>query len=69
MSDTIKQAQDEQDLKTRVKIFQAFDTGDTITIPLIQRRCSVGYNTAYRTLNNLIEDGLVEPNGKLYKMC
>ncbi len=69
MSDTIKQAQNEQDMATRTKIFQAFDKGDTITIPLIQRRCSVGYNTAYRTLNNLIKDGLVEPNGKLYTMC
>lgn len=50
----------EKDIETRSKIFQVFKIGDTITVPLIQRKCKVGYNTAYRTLKNLIEDDLVE---------
>jgi len=63
MSDTLKQAQLEQDIKTRTAVFGAFKSGDDISISLIQRRCSVGYFSASRVLENLIEDGLVEQVG------
>ncbi len=61
MSDTLKQAQLDQDIKTRTKVFGAFESGDDISVSLIQRKCSVGYFSASRVLENLIEDGLVEP--------
>jgi len=60
MSDTLKQAQLEQDIKTRTAVFGAFKSGDDISVSLIQRKCSAGYFSASRTLENLIEDGLVE---------
>lgn len=38
MKDVIKQTQMEQDVKTRTSIFQMFNSGDDISIPLIQRK-------------------------------
>jgi len=60
MSDIIKQTQTEQDIKTRTSVFQMFKSGDEISVSLIQRKCSVGYFSASRTLENLVKDGLVE---------
>jgi hypothetical protein len=60
MSNIIKEAQMEQDIKTRTTIFELFKSGEDISISLIQRKCQVGYNSAYRTFENLIEDGLIE---------
>ncbi len=60
MSDIIKQAQMEQDVKTRTAVFQMFKSGDDISVSLIQRKCKVGYNSASRTFENLVEDGLIE---------
>jgi hypothetical protein len=60
MSDTIKEAQNEQDIKTRTSVFAMFNSGDDISVSLIQRKCKVGYNSAHRTLMNLVEDGLVK---------
>ena len=60
MSDTLKQAQLEQDIKTRTKVFGMFESGDDISISLIQRKCLVGYFSASRVLQNLVDDGLVE---------
>ena len=60
MSDTIKEAQNEQDIKTRTSVFAMFNSGDDISVSLIQRKCKVGYNSAHRTLMNLLEDGLVK---------
>jgi hypothetical protein len=63
----IQEAQIEQDIQVRTAVFEAFNSGDDISIPLIQRKCRCGYNSAYRVLENLIEDDLVEksktPNG------
>ena len=63
MSDTLKQAQLDQDIKTRTAVFGTFKSGDDISVSLIQRRCSVGYFSASRVLENLIEDGLIEQVG------
>jgi DNA-binding transcriptional regulator YhcF (GntR family) len=60
MSDIIKQTQMEQDVKTRTAVFQMFKSGDDISVSLIQRKCQVGYNSASRTFENLVEDGLIE---------
>lgn len=60
----IEQIQMEQYMKTRVVVFQMFNTGDDISVSLIQRKCKVGYNSASRVLENLIEDGLVEKINK-----
>lgn len=60
MKDVIKETQMEQDIKTRISIFQMFKSGDDISISLIQRKCKTGYNSAYRTFENLVEDGLIE---------
>ena len=65
MSDIIKQAQMEQDVKTRTAVFQMFKSGDDISVSLIQRKCQVGYNSASRAFENLVEDGLIE-KGKEY---
>jgi DNA segregation ATPase FtsK/SpoIIIE-like protein len=59
MSEIIKQTQLEQDEKTRSAILLHFKSGDDISISLIQRKCQVGYNSAYRTYNMLITDGLI----------
>ena len=59
MSDVIKQTQMEQDIKTRTAVFQMFKSGEEISVSLIQRKCAVGYNSASRTFENLIEDGLI----------
>lgn len=60
----IQEMNTEKDIETRSKIFEVFESGDTITITLIQRKCKVGYNTAYRTLKNLIDDDIVESQSK-----
>ena len=60
MSDIIKQTQMEQDVKTRTAVFQMFKSGDDISVSLIQRKCQVGYNSASRTFENLVEDRLIE---------
>lgn len=60
MSNTIKEVQMEQDIKTRITVFAMFNSGDDISVSLIQRKCKVGYNSAHRTLMNLVEDGLVK---------
>lgn len=66
VNETLKQTQLDQDIKTRTKVFGMFESGDDINVSLIQRKCSVGYFSATRVLENLIEDGFVEPqnNGK-----
>lgn len=60
MSNMIKQTQMEQDIKTRTSVFKMFKSGDDISVSLIQRKCNVGYNSASRTFENLIEDRLIE---------
>lgn len=60
MSNVIKQAQMEQDSKTRASVLQMFRSGDAISVSLIQRRCMVGYYSALRVFNSLVEDRLIE---------
>jgi len=59
MDNIRKQVELEQDIKTRTSVFEIFNSGDDISIPLIQRRCKCGYNSAYRVFNNLLEDDLI----------
>lgn len=54
----------EQDIKTRTLIFDNFNSGDDISISLIQRKCCVGYNTAKRVFENLVYDGLIQKGDK-----
>ena len=58
--DTIKNTQDERDIKTRSSIMLTFEKGDEISVSLIQRRCKTGYFTASRVLENLKVDGLIK---------
>ena len=60
MSEIIKRTQLEQDEKTRSAILIHFKSGDDISVSLIQRKCQVGYNSAYRTYNMMISDGLIK---------
>jgi len=60
MSQIIKQVQLEQDVKTKKFVLQIFKSGDEISVSLIQRKCCVGYNSASRTFEKLVEDGLIE---------
>jgi hypothetical protein len=59
----------EQDLRTRTSVFKYFKSGDDISTSLIQRKCSCGYYSASRVLQNLIEDGLVEAGETIYDIC
>ena len=60
MKDVIKETQLEHDIKTRSGVFERFNSGDDISVSLIQRKCKCGYFSASRVLENLIDDGLVE---------
>ncbi len=57
------------DIETRTKVFEMFKSGDDISISLIQKKCSTGYFTASRTLENLIEDGLVKRGKTVHNVC
>lgn len=59
----------DSDIKTRQCVFGTFKSGDDISVPLIQRRCAVGYFTASRTLENLIEDGFVKRGKTAHDVC
>lgn len=59
-SDRIKEIQIQQDFKIRTTVFQMFESGDDISVSLIQRKCKVGYNSASRTFENLVKDGLIK---------
>lgn len=41
-------------------ILETFHYGDDISIPIIQRRCHIGYNSALNIFENLVEEGLIE---------
>lgn len=43
-------------------IRETFQSGDEISIPIIQRKCLVGYNTAYRIFNQLCNEGFINRN-------
>ncbi len=66
---TITAEQFKSDIDTRTKIFGMFKSGDDISVSLIQRKCSTEYFTASRTLENLIEDGLVKRGKTVHDAC
>lgn len=45
-----------------------FSKGDDISISIIQRKCKVGYNAAYRLLNYLILQKLIVKNNNSYSV-
>ena len=57
---TIEEFNKQQDAKTLIEVFKSFGPGDDISISLIQRKCKVGYNTAYRTFYHLVHDGIIK---------
>lgn len=57
------------DIETKTKVCGKFNTGDDISISLIQRKCGTGYFTAYRTLEKLIEDGFVKRGKTVWDVC
>jgi len=63
----IKKIQKEQDNKTLYKVLKVFNSKDFISVSLIQRKCKCGYNSAYRVLNYMIENGMVEKYMEMYK--
>jgi len=65
---TILEFNKQQDVKTSIAVFKLFDPGDDISISLIQRKCKVGYNTAYRTFCHLMYDGRIKQvDNRIYK--
>ena len=68
MKDVIKQTQTEHDIETRSRVFHVFNSGDDISVSLIQRKCKCGYFSAYRVLENLVDDGLVERGKTEYEV-
>tara|TARA_R110002049_G_scaffold10345_3_gene50972 strand:- start:1798 stop:2016 length:219 start_codon:yes stop_codon:yes gene_type:complete len=69
MKDVIKETQLKHDIKTRGGVFERFNSGDDISVSLIQRKCNCGYFSASRVLENLIDDGLVERTKGLLGLC
>jgi predicted transcriptional regulator len=69
MKDVIKETQLEHDIKTRSGVFERFNSGDDISVSLIQRKCKCGYFSASRVLENLIDEGLVERTKGLLGLC
>jgi len=69
MKDVITEMQLEHDIKTRSGVFERFNSGDDISVSLIQRKCKCGYFSASRVLENLIVDGLVERTKGLLGLC
>lgn len=59
-----KYLQSKQDTKTRESVLIHFKSGDDISVSLIQRKCNVGYNSAHRTLMNLVMDGIIKRKTK-----
>ena len=66
IKDLAKEYNDELDLKARNEFKIQFKKGDDISIPIIQRKCRVGYNAAFRLLNYLIEQKLITKNNNIY---
>lgn len=56
---TIKQIQEKQDETVMDLISIMFKSGDDISVSLIQRKCKAGYNSASRTFEKLINEGLI----------
>lgn len=49
----------EQNKKVNDIINIMFSSGDDISIPLIQRKCACGYNTASRVFDDLVSKGII----------
>jgi DNA segregation ATPase FtsK/SpoIIIE-like protein len=52
----------EKEQKIVEQIKQYFKSGDEISIPLIQRRFTIGYNAAWRIMDCLLTDKFVIKN-------
>lgn len=42
-------------------VTEAFECGDDISIPLIQRKCKLSYNAAKQTYDRLVSIGAIKP--------
>ena len=50
------------------KVLKRFKSNDDISIPLIQRRCLLGYFASQEVLMKLEEEKYIIKNGKIFKM-
>jgi len=66
IKDLAEEFNDELDIKSRREFEIQFSKGDDISISIIQRKCKVGYNCAYRLLNFLIEQKKITKNNYIY---
>jgi len=69
VDDLISSHNEEVDHKTLSYVLELFQSGDDISIPLIQRKCKVGYNSAYRVLKELIKDKKVKEGDTQFSVC
>lgn len=68
IKDLAKEFNEELDIKARKEFDSQFSKGDDISISIIQRKCKVGYNAAYRLLNYLIIQKLIIKNNHIYSV-
>lgn len=60
MKDIIKQHNDKKDEETIRSFIVNFKNGEDVAVSLIQRRCRVGYNSAYRCFDKLSKEGFIK---------
>ena len=68
IKDLTKEYNDELDQKAQKEFELQFKKGDDISVSIIQRKCKVGYNCAYRTLVSLIEQNKIIKNNHIYSV-
>jgi hypothetical protein len=58
----------ELDTLARKEFEIQFSKGDDISIPIIQRKCKVGWNAASRLLTYLIKEKKITKNNHIYSV-
>lgn len=69
IDDLYKEHNDKVDTEVLINFKIMFNSGDDISIPLIQRKCRCGYFSASRVLQKLIEDGKVKEGKTSSSIC
>ena len=68
IKDLAKEFNEELDQKARKEFEIQIKKGDDISINIIQRKCKVGYNCAYRTILFLINEVKVVRKNHIYSV-
>ena len=66
--DLAKEFNEELDTHSKTEFEMQFSKGDDISIPIIQRKCKFGYNTASGLLTHLIKEKKIEKHNHIYRV-